>query len=615
MLLLLLFHVPTLKQISLLPIIQTRISNILISVDSKLSSNIARQILLPSSRFISTWDVYHCNVKIGALAREGNLSNARKLFDEMPTKDVVTWNSMVTGYWQNGFLEDSRRLFELMPVKNVVSWNSMIAGCVENDMVDDAYDYFLTMTDKNTASYNAMISGFVKFDRINIAQKLFEEMPSRNVISYTAMIDGYCRIGDIGRARALFDVMPRKNAISWTVMISGLVESGFYDDARNLFEQMPQKNIVAKTAMITGYCKEGKMEDARLLFEEIRSRDRICWNAMITGYAQNGIGEEAMDLFSKMVKTRMQPDDLTFVSVFTACSNLASLEEGRQTYSLVIKHGFESDLSVCSALITMYSKCGGIIDSELAFQQISHPDLVSWNTIIAAFAQHGLYDKAVSYFNQMVSASIEPSGITFLSLLSACCHAGKVEESMNLLNLMIHKYNVSPRSEHYACLVDIMGRAGQLQRAFKIIQDMSFEADSAIWGSLLAACSVHVNVELGELAAERIMHLDPYSSGAYVMLSNIYAASGKWKDVNRIRILMKDRGVIKQRACSWLQIGNKTHCFLGGDASHPNISDIHVALRRITLHMRMHDDTRTCFFCDSLKPTSKFAPLTNRSCL
>lgn len=287
----------------------------------------------------------------------------------------------------------------------------------------------------------------------------------------------------------------------------------------------------------------------------------------------------------------MRPDDVTFVSVFIACASLASLEEGKQVHVLVIKHGFESHLSVSNNLITMHSKCGAIVDSELVFGQISHPDLISWNTIIAAFAQHGLYDKARFYFDQMVSIGVQPDGITFLSLLSACCRAGKVDESMNLFSLMVHNYGIPPRPEHYACLVDVMSRAGQLRRACKIIHEMPFKADSSIWGAVLAACSVHLNVELGELAATRILNLDPNNSGAYVMLSNIYAAAGKWKDVHRIRVLMKEQGVKKQSAHSWLQIGNKVHYFVGGDPSHPSINDIHVALRRITSHMKVKGDS------------------------
>ncbi|XP_027365988.1 pentatricopeptide repeat-containing protein At4g02750-like [Abrus precatorius] len=550
------------------------------------------------ANLFSTRDVYHANLNIAALSRAGNVDAARKLFDRMPTKDVVTWNTMLSTYWQNDLLEHSRTFFNSMPLKNVVSWNSMIASCVQNDMLDDAFRYFSATPEKNAASYNAMISGLVRFGRVREAQKLFEEMPFPNVVSYTTMIDGYARMeggGGIQSARALFDAMPCRNAVTWTVMINGLVENGLYEEAWKVFERMPQKNDVARTAMITGFCKHGKMEEAMTLFQEIRFRDRISWNIIITGYAQNGRGEEALNLFSQMVRTGMQPDDLTFVSLFTACASLASHEEGRQTYALVIKHGFDSDLSVSNALITMYSKCGGIIDSELAFGQISHPDLVSWNTIIAAFAQHGFYDKARSYFDQMVTLRVQPDGITFLSLLSACCRAGKVGESMNLFRLMVHDYGIPPRPEHYACLVDVMSRAGQIQRACKIILEMPFKADSSIWGAILAACSVHLDVKVGELAARRILNFDPFNSGAYVMLSNIYAAAGMWKDVNRIRVLMKEQGVKKQKAYSWLQIGNKTHCFVGGDPSHPNINDIHVALRRITLHMKVKGDCEEIF--------------------
>ncbi|RDX76532.1 Pentatricopeptide repeat-containing protein, partial [Mucuna pruriens] len=555
-----------------------------------------RHFFLVLANLFSTRDVYHANLSIAALSRAGNLDAARKLFDEMPTKDVVTWNTMLSAYWQNGFLQHSTALFHSMPLRNVISWNSMIAACVQNGNLDDALRYFAAAPEKNAASYNVLISGLARLGRVGEAQRLFEAMPRPNVVSYTALVDGYARVeGGIGRARTLFEAMPRRNAVSWTVMISGLVENGLCEEAWQVFVRMPQKNNVARTAMITGFCKQGKMEEARTLFEEILCRDRVSWNIIITGYAQNGRGEEALNLFLQMIRTGMQPDDLTFVSVFTACASLASLEEGRQVHALIIKHGFDSDLSVSNALITMHSKCGGIVDSELAFGQISHPDLVSWNTIIAAFAQHGLYDKARSYFDQMVTVNVQPDGITFLSLLSVCCRAGKVDESMNLFSLMVHNYSIPPRSEHYACLVDVMSRSGQLQRACKIIHEMPFKADSSIWGAVLAACSVHLNVKLGKLAARRILNLDPYNSGAYVLLSNIYAAAGKWMDVHRIRVLMKEQGVKKQIAYSWLQIGNKVHSFVGGDPSHPNVNDIHVALKMITLHMKVKSDYEEIF--------------------
>ncbi|XP_059643164.1 pentatricopeptide repeat-containing protein At4g02750-like [Cornus florida] len=568
--------------ISLVPKIQSLVGH-------SLDRCFTRHFFLQSVRFHSAEDVYRCNVKIGSLSRAGKIEAARQLFDTIPNRDVVSWNAIITGYWQNGYFEEAKRLFELMPMRNVVSWNSMIAGCVENDRIDEAFEFFGMMPERNTASWNAMISGFVRCGNIKEASRLFEVMPWKNVISYTAMIDGYAQKGKIERARALFDCMPCKNAVSWTVMISGYVENGRYGEARELFDQMPDKNVVAMTAMITGYSKEGKMENARILFEEIHCRDRVSFNAMITGYAQNGSGEEALKLHIQMLRSGMQPDHSTLVSVLTACSTLASLEEGRQTHVLVLKNGFDSHVSVCNALITMYSKCGGILDSELAFGHLDSPDLVSWNTIIAAFAQHGLYEKAIYFFKQMGCSGFEPDGITFLSLLSACGHAGMVNESMYWFDSMIKNYNIIPRSEHYACLVGILGRAGQVEKAYKMIQEMPFEGDSGVWGALLAGCRVCLNVELGQLAAKKMVELEPKNSGAYIMLSNIYAAAGMWKEVTRVRSLMKEQGVKKQPAYSWMEIENKVHYFLGGDTSHPDIEEIQLELKRINLQMKSMD--------------------------
>ncbi|XP_031282251.1 pentatricopeptide repeat-containing protein At4g02750-like [Pistacia vera] len=540
----------------------------------------------------SSQELYASNVKIGELARAGNIQAARQLFDKMTTKDVVTWNAIITGHWQNGFLEESKILFQIMPVKNIVSWNSMIAGCIENEKIDQALDYFRATPKRNTASYNAMVSGFVKYGRIEEASRLFEEIPRKNVISYTAIIDGYMKIGEVDKARALFDYMRCKNVVSWTVMISGYVENGRFDEARVLFGEMPEssKNVVAFTAMIMGYCKEGMVENARYLFERIQKKDLVSYNAMISGYAQNGAGEKALSLYSKMLGMGMQPDQATLVSVFTACSALASLTAGRQTHAFVIRNGFGTNVSVCNALITMYSKCGSILESELAFRDIHTPDTVSWNTIIAAFAQHGLYEKALKFFSQMTLNGFEPDWITFLSLLSACGHAGKVKESTYLFDLMVKDYGIVPRSEHYACLVDILSRAGELEKACQIIQVMPFEADTAVWGAILAACNIYLNVELAELAAKKIRDLDPHSSGPYVMLSNIYAASGMWREVTRVRILMKEQQVKKQRAYSWMEIDNKMHYFLGGDISHLDTDEIYLELKRVSLHMKCMDD-------------------------
>ncbi|XP_059307453.1 pentatricopeptide repeat-containing protein At4g02750-like [Lycium ferocissimum] len=546
--------------------------------------------------------VYACNIRINTLAREGKLRLARKVFDEMSQRDAVSWNSMITAYWQNGYLNESKKLFVSMPVRTVVSWNSMIAGCVENDCIDDANMYFRTMPEKNISSWNAMISGYVKYGMVEEASRLFDEMPKKNVISYTAMIDGYMEKGVIGKARLLFDRMPQKNEVSWTVMISGYVENECFDEAKELFQKMPakNKNVVAMTAMIVGYCKEGRVEEGRILFDGILSKDSVAYNAMISGYAQNGCSEEAVKLLVEMLRMSLRPDQSSCASVLSACAALASPLVGRQTHAVVIKLGVDSNVSVCNALITMYSKCGSIFECELAFELITNPDLVSWNTIISAFAQHGLYKKAVAYLEQMVLRGCEPDGITFLSLLSACAHAGLVSESVSWFDSMMKNYKITPRHEHYSCLIDILGRAGQLDKAYNIIQEMPVEADLAAWGALLAGCRAHSNVELGKLAGEKVMELGGDSSGPYIMLSNIYAEAGMWGEVTRVRGLMKEHGIKKQPAYSWTEIENKVHYFLGGDTSHPNIQEIRTALKRMNLQMKFQE--KVLDFTDFLLP-------------
>ncbi|KAD7117539.1 hypothetical protein R6Q59_005846 [Mikania micrantha] len=548
--------------------------------------------------FPSFRDVYKSNVRIGRLSREGKMDLARKLFDEMPNRDVVSWNAIITGYWKNGLIEESKRLFDSMPLRNVVSWNSMIAGCIECGSIDAAYLYFNEMPKRNIASWNAMISGFIRHEMIEESLKLFEEMPRRNVISYTAMIDGYAQIGEIEKARKLFESMPIRNEVSWTVMISAYVEIGKFDEAKELFGQMPYKNVVSVTSMITGYCKEGNMDDARVLFEQIQHRDDVSYNAMITGYAQNGRGEEALRLLIDMIRSRLRPDQYTLVSILAACSSLASLTEGKQTHALVFKYRFNTNVSVGNALITMYSKCGNILDFESIFEHICTPNIVSWNTIIAAFAQHGLYEKAVCYFKKIELHGIEPDGITFLSLLSACGHAGMVKESLYWFESMKTIYKAEPRYEHYACLIDILGRSGQVEKAYKMIQEMPFEADFGVWGALLAGCCFSLNIELAELAAQEIMKLDPKNSGAYVMLSNIYAASGLWRKVTKVRLLMKENDVKKQTAFSWMEIDNMVHHFVGGDASHLAIDEVHAVIVQLYSHMKSQltiDEGYECF--------------------
>ncbi|KAG8047422.1 hypothetical protein GUJ93_ZPchr0008g11554 [Zizania palustris] len=531
------------------------------------------------------------NQRITALARAGDLAAARRVFDDMPRRDVVSWNAFLTALWRGGRdLPAARRLFDAMPSRNVISWNSIISGCLAHGDLYAASAYFELAPRRNVASWNAMLAGLVRLGSMEDARTLFGQMPERNVVSYTTMVDGLARCGQVARARELFDAMPQRNLVSWAAMISGYVENNMLEEARKLFEALPEKTVVACTAMITGYCKEGDLENARRLFDEIRAKDVISWNAIISGYVHNGHGEEATKLYIIMLREGLKPDHATLIAMLTACSSLALLRQGRSTHAVAIKAMLESNISICNALMTMYSKCGNVDESELVFTSLKSQDIVSWNTIIAAYAQHGRYQKVIALFHEMELCGLIPDGITFLSMLSACGHVGKVDESLKLFNLMSSKYAISPTAEHYACIVDILSRAGQLEKACSYIKEMPFEAEKNVWGTLLCSSQTHGNVQLGELAARMLVLSDSRNSGAYVMLSNIYAAAGMWSEVNRVRGQMKEKGVKKQPGHSWMEISDKVHMFVGGDASHPEMDMIISELRKISFHMHMITD-------------------------
>lgn len=410
----------------------------------------------------------------------------------------------------------------------------------------------------------------------------------KNVISYTAMIDGLCRRREVDRARNLFDRMPKRNAVSWGAIISGYIENGLFEEALNLFDRMPEKNLVAITGVITGYCKEGRVDKARDIFDGIQQKDLICWNAMLSGYVHNDHPGEALKLFVQLLETGMKPDHSTLIAVMKTCSSVGLLQQGRLVHAYSIKTiKWHLNVSLSNALVTMYSKGGCISDSELLFWNTPNRDVVSWNAIITAFSEHGYHEKVVSLFNEMEEDGISPDDITFLSILSALGRAAKIEDSLNWFSLMISKYAIQPRAEHYASLVDMLCRAGHLEKACKCMGGMPLKAWNAAGSALLAACQTNSHVELGELVAKKLLVLDSENSGAYVALSNIYAAAGMWGEVTKVRTMMRQNRVKKQPGYSWIEISGNIHLFLVGDASHSEIDEILCELERIGFHMKM----------------------------
>lgn len=364
--------------------------------------------------------------------------------------------------------------------------------------------------------------------------------------------------------------MPEKNEVSWTAMLTGYAHAGRIEEAAEIFKQMPDKPLIACNAMITGFGMNGMVAEAKEVFRRMMERDDVSWSAMIKVYEQNGLHIEALDCFRRMQMVRFCPNYPSIISILTVCAGLAVLDHGRQVHGVIVKVFFDSDVFVVSALITMYIKCGDLPRAKRLFDMFHPKDVVMWNSMITGYSQHGQGDDALQVFDSMLSVGMAPDEITFIGVLSACSYTGKVKEGREIFESMSLRFSLEPKTEHYACMVDLLGRAGLVDEAMDLIKKMPVEADAVVWGALLGACRIHKNLEIAEIAVEKLLRLEPGNSGPYILLSHIYASSGRWKDVSKLRQAMSLRNVNKSPGCSWIDIDKKVHMFTGGDMlAHP----------------------------------------------
>ena len=291
-----------------------------------------------------------------------------------------------------------------------------------------------------------------------------------------------------------------------------------------------------------------------------------------------------------MWKEGKKPDQSTFACGLSACANLAALQVGKQLHHLIAKSGYVNDLFVSNALITMYAKSGRVFDAELLFKDINHADVVSWNSLIGGFALNGYGHEAVKLFEEMLINGVVPDLVTFVGVLSACCHAGLVDCGLELFKSMNEVYSVEPLVEHYACMVDLLCRAGRLEEAFNMVRGMKIRANAGIWGALLGASRVHQNLELGRYAAEKLLELEPHKTSNYVLLSHMHAEVGSWEEVERVRVSMKKSRAEKQPGCSWIELKNQIHAFLSGNQLQPRTAEVCKTLTALTAHMRNTGD-------------------------
>ncbi|XP_022157962.1 pentatricopeptide repeat-containing protein At4g02750-like [Momordica charantia] len=564
-------------------------------------------------------DVFSYNTVIAGLMQCGDVDGAKDVFAVMPFGDVVSWNSMIAGYIRNELLEAAVQLFDKMPLRDVISWNLIIGGLVNCGRLDLAEEYFNRMSRRDLVSWTIMISGLARAGRIDEARELFENMPVKDARAWNAMMAGYIENDQIKEAEELFEKMPERNFDSWNDLVNGLVGSQRVDDARRLFMDMPEKcqktwnsivlayirkglvkethaflektpygNIVSWTNLIVGYFGIGEVGMAVKIFESILYKDATVWNATIFGLGENDQGEEGLKLFTRMIRLGPHPDKATFTSVLTICSGLETLQLGKQTHALVLKAGFNGFVAVSNAMVTMYARCGNMDCALIEFSSMSTRDVISWNSIICGFAQHGNGNEALEMFEKMRLANVEPNHITFIGVLSACSHNGLVDQGRHYFNFMKNMCSIQPLSEHYTCLVDLFGRFGLINEALSFLVEMKaegIEIPSSVWGALLGDCRIHKNYDVGVIAGEKVLEKEPHNSGVYLILAEMYLRGGKREDAERILARMKINGVKKQPGCSWIEISNSGHVFLSGDRSNPHFDRICCVVKLLNLEM------------------------------
>ncbi|CAN1847821.1 Pentatricopeptide repeat-containing protein At4g02750 [Linum perenne] len=400
-----------------------------------------------------------------------------------------------------------------------------------------------------------------------MAERLFHAAEIKDSDSWKLLINGLITCGRFNDVVRLYVEAPEKCHTTWNALLQGLVENGSARTAHVLLEKLPYGDIVSWTNVIVGYFRSGELGCAIKVFHSMPSLDVTLWNVMICGLGENGHGEEGIRLFLRMKQLGVSPDKSTFTSVLTICSNLPALYLGKQVCGHVIKTGFSQTIEVCNAMITMYARCGYMSSAMSVFSSMPNYNVISWNSIICGFAHHGYGVKALEMFEEMRSSDVKPNRLTFIGVMTACSHAGLVEQGRYYFDYMKNKCSLQPTGEHYTCIVDLLGRFGLIEEATSFIDEMR-EVPVSVWGALLGACRVHRNFEVGVIAAENVLAMEPDRSGTYLILAEMYASIGRRNDAERVLDRMKNSGVKKQPGCSWIEMNDCGHVFLSGDKSH-----------------------------------------------
>ncbi|WOH15179.1 hypothetical protein DCAR_0934716 [Daucus carota subsp. sativus] len=557
--------------------------------------------------FVKKDDIIDSNLFVGSglidlYSKFGVMTDAVRVFEGYPQPDVVLWTMIVTGYEHNGCPQEALAFFaRMVNVAGVspdqVTLISVLSACAKLLYLKDGssvHGMLIKMGLGNRLSLvNALLNLYAKTGSLDDAASLFRIMEEKDVISWGAMISCYAHNGAAKEAVDLFNRMifekVEPNEVTVISALQACEASCNLEEGKKIHQLAIQKglelDILVSTALIDMYMNCSSPDEAVELFYRMPEKDEVVWSALLSGCVQNGKAHKSVATFRNMLSGGVQPDGNVIVKILTAYSELGIIQQTLCLHGYVIRAGYENNSFVEASLIESYSKCGSLDNAIKIFDKTTRKDVVIWSSMIAGYGVHGQGREALDLFYLMVNNSlVKPNNVTFLSVLSACSHAGLVEEGICLFNAMVNEHQLTPDSNHYAIVVDLLGRTGELEKAMEIINLMP-KVEPHVWGAFLGACTIHQKTVLGEVATRNLLQLDFEHAGYYILMSNIYAADGKWDNVAEIRNLVKQKKMKKVSAVSIIEANSEVHSFVAGDRSHPMTTNIYMLLKKLELNM------------------------------
>ncbi|XP_065868094.1 pentatricopeptide repeat-containing protein At5g06540-like isoform X1 [Euphorbia lathyris] len=467
--------------------------------------------------------------------------------------DVFVASRLITLSIDNNLLDYALKVFHQIPNPNLFLFNAFIRGYSGSKNPEQSFHFYIQSQRglgifPDNLTYPFLVKACAQLQSLHIGIQAHAQVIKHgfddDVYVQNSLVHMYATVGDIDAASFIFKSMSSLDVVSWTSMVAGYNKSGDVDSARKLFDKMPEKNLVT-------------------------------WSIMISGYARNNLFEKAIQLYHVLQSEGIRANETVMVSVISSCAHLGAIEEGEKAYDYIRTNKITVNLILGTALVDMYARCGSIDKALRIFKVLPERDALSWTALIAGFAMHGHAEQALKYFSEMMmNSGVTPRDITFTAVLSACSHRGLVERGMEIFESMKRDYGIEPRLEHYGCIVDLLGRAGKLAEAEKFVLEMPVKPNAPIWGALLGACRTYKNAEIAERVGKILIELLPEHSGYYVLLSNVYALTNKWENIESMRHMMKQRGVKKHPGYTLIEIDGKVHRFTIGDKTHPEIEKI-----------------------------------------